>query len=65
MIHEDVGDTLPMILDRESLRAVDPKTVIIIKWPAPIKTKYYRNLLPELQITICPECRQVLCFFFL
>lgn len=56
MIHEDITDTLPMILDRESLRAVDPKSVIIVKSPSPLKTKYYRNLLPELQIKICPDC---------
>lgn len=58
MIHEDMSDILPMILDRESLRAVDPRSILIVKWPKPLKTKYYRNLLPELQVTICPECLQ-------
>ena len=58
MVHEDLPDTLPVTLDRDSLRAVDPSTVLIVKWPAPFKTKYYRNLLPDLQISICPECLQ-------
>lgn len=40
------------------LRAIDPKEVIIIKWPSALQTKYYRNLLPELQVTVCPECLQ-------
>lgn len=63
MIHEDITDTLPLTLDRDALRAVDPISVLIVKWPKPLKTKYYRNLLPELQISICPECLQVICVF--
>lgn len=59
MIHEDITDTLPLTLDRDALRAVDPISVLIVKWPKPLKTKYYRNLLPELQISICSECLQV------
>ena len=57
-IQEDIGDTLTMSMDRDSLRSIEPREVIIVKWPAPLKTKYYRNLLPELQITVCPECNQ-------
>lgn len=63
MIHEDITDTLPLTLDRDALRAVDPISVLIVKWPKPLKTKYYRNLLPELQISICSECLQVNVFF--
>ena len=59
IIHEEMSDTLPMTLDRDVLRAIDPTTVLIAHWPKPLKTKYYRNLLPELQISICPECLQV------
>lgn len=60
MIHEDVSDVLPLTLDRDALRALDPTTVLIARWPRPLKTRYYRNLLPELQITICSECFQVI-----
>lgn len=49
---------LPLSLDRDGLRAIDPRNVIIVKRPPPIKTKYYRNLLPELQINLCPVCNQ-------
>lgn len=59
MVHEDMGNALPMTLDKDALRAIDPTTVLIARWPLPLKTKYYRNLLPELQISICPECLQV------
>lgn len=60
MVHEDLPDILPMTLDRDSLRAIDPTTVLFVKWPPPLRTKYYRNLLPELQISICPECLMVI-----
>lgn len=65
MVHEDLPDILPMTLDRDSLRAIDPTTVLVVKWPSPLRTKYYRNLLPELQISICPECLMVIDDFFL
>lgn len=59
MINEEVSDIFPLTLDRDALRALDPTTILIAKWPAPLKTKYYRNLMPEWQISMCPECLQV------
>jgi intraflagellar transport protein 122 len=58
IVKDEVCDLLPVTLNRESLRAIDPRNVILAKWPKPIGTKYFRNLLPELTITICPECIQ-------
>jgi intraflagellar transport protein 122 len=58
IIQDEIGDLLPITLNRESLRAIDPRNVIMIKSPQPIGIKYYRNLLPELQITICTGCSQ-------
>lgn len=55
MVHEelqvDAGE-----LDRDALRMVDPRSVIMARWPKPFKTRYYRNLIPDLLITVCPEC---------
>lgn len=58
IIQDEIGDLLPVTLNRESLKAIDPRNVILVKSPLPIGTKYFRNLLPELQITICPGCYQ-------
>lgn len=60
MINEEVSDILPLTLDRDALRALDPTTILIAKWPSPLKTKYFRNLMPEWQISMCPECLQVI-----
>lgn len=59
MINEEVSDILPLTLDRDALRSLDPTTILIAKWPPPLHTKYYRNLMPEWQISMCPECLQV------
>lgn len=59
MINEDISDILPLTLDRDALRALEPTTILIAKWPAPLKVRYYRNLMPEWQISMCPECLQV------
>lgn len=59
MINEEVSDILPLTLDRDALRELDPTTILIAKWPMPLKTRYYRNLMPEWQISMCPECLQV------
>lgn len=53
---QDIIDTFATSLNRDALRAIDPREVIIMKGPKPLPTKFYRNLLPELQITVCPEC---------
>lgn len=60
IVNEDVIEMLSLALDRDALRALDPASVLIARWPSPLKTKYLRNLLPELQISICPECLQVI-----
>lgn len=59
MINEEISDMLPLTLDRDALRALDPTTILIAKWPKPLKTKYYRNLMPEWQISMCSVCLQV------
>lgn len=59
MVNEDISDMLPLTLDREALRALDPTTILLAKWPKPLKTRYYRNLMPEWQISMCHVCFQV------
>lgn len=47
------------MVGRGILKSMDPSTVIIIKWPKPFKTRYFRNLLPDLQISLCKCCLKV------
>lgn len=57
MVHEELsGERGPM--DKATLNSVDPRSVIVARWPKPFRTRYYRNLIPDLQITVCGECCQ-------
>lgn len=57
-LNKDTASALPLSLDRNTLRSIDPNHVLILKRRAKAKSKFifYRNILPDLQITYCPEC---------
>lgn len=58
--NEENAGSLALTLDRESLRSIDPDTVLVVKHrDISMRNLYFRNLLPELQITFCPECMLV------
>ncbi|XP_054274065.1 intraflagellar transport protein 122 homolog [Macrosteles quadrilineatus] len=49
----------PVVVNRSTLKAMDPGTVVICKWPPPLHYQYYRSLLPELQISVCHSCNKM------
>ena len=49
MKYEEKSSSSTIIVGRNVLKNMDPCTVLIIKWPKPFKTKYFKNLLPDLQ----------------
>ncbi|KYN08527.1 PREDICTED: intraflagellar transport protein 122 homolog [Cyphomyrmex costatus] len=54
--YEEKSNNSTVTVGRGVLKSMDPSTVIIIKWPKPFKTRYFRNLLPDLQISLCKCC---------
>ncbi|XP_014477546.1 PREDICTED: intraflagellar transport protein 122 homolog [Dinoponera quadriceps] len=56
MRYEGKASSSTISVGRGVLKSMDPSTVIIIKWPKPFKTRYFRNLLPDLQISLCKCC---------
>lgn len=56
------GDSnfLPVIVNRNDLLYLDSASVLICKWNPPLKYQYFRNLLPDLQITLCYSCHKVI-----
>ncbi|XP_076277313.1 intraflagellar transport protein Oseg1 isoform X1 [Lasioglossum baleicum] len=54
--YEEKSSTSTIIVGRNVLKSMDPCTVLIIQWPKPFKTRYFKNLLPDLQITFCKSC---------
>ncbi|XP_073975880.1 intraflagellar transport protein Oseg1 isoform X2 [Rhodnius prolixus] len=52
-------DLVPVIANRASLRALDISNVIICRYPKPLGVRFYRNLLPDVQVTACPHCHKI------
>ncbi|XP_017773799.1 PREDICTED: intraflagellar transport protein 122 homolog [Nicrophorus vespilloides] len=45
-----------IVLGRNDLLNIDSSTVLVCKYEPPLKYQFYRNLLPDLQITMCEYC---------
>lgn len=55
----DVQKIHPVIVDRNGLLAMDSASIFVCKWNAPLKYQFFRNLLPDVQITMCHYCFKV------
>ncbi|XP_043934565.1 intraflagellar transport protein 122 homolog [Protopterus annectens] len=57
---EQGGSTfVPVIVNRMVLRSMSRRDVLIKRWPKPLHWQYYRSLLPDVSITMCPSCFQM------
>jgi hypothetical protein len=60
MFFQNVGDEFePITVSKATLQAMEPSAVVICRWPLPLRYQFYRNLLPDLQITLCNSCNKV------
>ncbi|NP_998055.1 intraflagellar transport protein 122 homolog [Danio rerio] len=50
---------VPVRVSRAVLRSMSRRDVLIKRWPAPLSWQYYRSLLPDVSITMCPSCFQM------
>uniref|UniRef100_A0A915KTZ5 Uncharacterized protein n=1 Tax=Romanomermis culicivorax TaxID=13658 RepID=A0A915KTZ5_ROMCU len=39
-----------------TLLSLNRTEVIICEWPKPLKSRYYKNLIPEISVTKCGSC---------
>ncbi|XP_057655488.1 intraflagellar transport protein 122 homolog isoform X2 [Diorhabda carinulata] len=46
----------PITVGRKTLLSLDSSSILICMWPPPLRHTYFRNLLPELHITMCNFC---------
>ncbi|KAF0036119.1 hypothetical protein F2P81_011431 [Scophthalmus maximus] len=47
---------VPVKVSRLVLRSMSRRDVLIKRWPRPLKWEYFRSLLPDVSITMCPTC---------
>lgn len=53
------SDFVPVVVNREVLQSMSKRDVLIKRWPKPLRWHYYRSLLPDVSITMCPTCFQM------
>ncbi|XP_012866043.1 PREDICTED: intraflagellar transport protein 122 homolog isoform X2 [Dipodomys ordii] len=49
----------PVVVNRSVLRSMSRRDVLIKRWPPPLQWQYFRSLLPDASITMCPSCFQM------
>ncbi|CAL8325259.1 unnamed protein product [Merluccius merluccius] len=47
---------VPVRVSRSVLRSMSRRDVLIKRWPRPLQWEYFRSLLPDVSITMCPTC---------
>ncbi|XP_051483298.1 intraflagellar transport protein 122 homolog isoform X1 [Apus apus] len=50
---------VPVVVTRAVLQSMSRRDVLVKRWPRPLRWQYYRSLLPEASITMCPSCFQM------
>ncbi|NWI98423.1 IF122 protein, partial [Crypturellus undulatus] len=53
------SEFIPVVVNRTVLRSMSRRDVLIKRWPKPLRWQYYRSLLPDASITMCPSCFQM------
>lgn len=53
------SEFVPVVVSRSVLRSMSRRDVLIKRWPLPLRWQYFRSLLPDVSITMCPSCFQM------
>lgn len=46
----------PIKVNKNLLKSMSTTSILVCKWPKPLKFKYYRNVLPGFSVTNCQNC---------
>ena len=57
--HQPDQDYKPVRVTRNALQHIKASEIIVVDFGRPLPAKYYRNLMPDLQIVVCPSCFKV------
>eukprot|EP00753_Platysulcus_tardus_P014889 PLAT4607.1.p1 GENE.PLAT4607.1~~PLAT4607.1.p1 ORF type:complete len:1226 (-),score=654.52 PLAT4607.1:178-3855(-) len=54
------SDFSPVVCDRRLLMSMLKEEVVIVKWESPaLRTRFFHNMLPEMDIAVCPTCKHM------
>ncbi|XP_022096034.1 intraflagellar transport protein 122 homolog isoform X1 [Acanthaster planci] len=52
------SEFVPVVVGRSVLQSMERHHVIIRKWPSPLRYQYFKTIMPDVSVTICPSCNQ-------
>uniref|UniRef100_A0A8C3LX83 Intraflagellar transport protein 122 homolog n=1 Tax=Chrysolophus pictus TaxID=9089 RepID=A0A8C3LX83_CHRPC len=58
-LQQGSSEFVPVVVNRAVLQSMSRRDVLIKRWPKPLRWQYYRSLLPDASITMCPSCFQM------
>jgi len=50
------GEFHPVVIGRSTLKKLDRTTVFVRKWAPPLTFQYFRNIIPDISVTMCKSC---------
>nr|XP_034962439.1 intraflagellar transport protein 122 homolog isoform X2 [Zootoca vivipara] len=53
------SEFVPVVVNRAVLGSMSRRDVLVKRWPKPLQWQYFRSLLPDNPITMCPFCFQM------
>nr|XP_015286807.2 intraflagellar transport protein 122 homolog isoform X3 [Macaca fascicularis] len=53
------SEFVPVVVSRLVLHSMSRRDVLVKRWPPPLRWQYFRSLLPDASITMCPSCFQM------
>ncbi|BHF57130.1 hypothetical protein SprV_0100007100 [Sparganum proliferum] len=53
------GDYQPVVLDADTLRAIPSTEIIVLEHQYPIRKRYFKLVLPEVNVTLCKVCHKM------
>lgn len=58
-ILQSTDDFVPVVCGRRVLESLHRLEVIVKKWGPPIGNQYFKSIMPDVNVTVCPSCNKV------
>ncbi|XP_071492144.1 intraflagellar transport protein 122 homolog [Diadema antillarum] len=53
------SEYIPVVVNRSVLKSLDRSHVVIKRWPSPLHYQYFKSIMPDVSVTVCPSCNQL------
>ncbi|XP_041457748.1 intraflagellar transport protein 122 homolog isoform X2 [Lytechinus variegatus] len=53
------NEFVPVVVNRTVLKSLDRSHVVIKRWSAPLRYQYFKSIMPDVSVIVCPSCNQL------